>query len=199
MYLPRVSTLYRIGESFCVFSPPGALLGAEPLHLKEKPRQLLGEARPPHLPSIHAMFFSWWLQRRCGGAGADLSLRMVHVDRFRKARPMPVACRAGGGSVRHCCGAESRMLDGEIRPVAIPSACRRRETCAFSRYHSLCRPGIRDSGTLMNGCVRAILGKRRAVPRRPPSEAKYSGRFGLTPVVFQALRRVCIEFPFLAP
>ncbi|KAF8304385.1 hypothetical protein TcBrA4_0045980 [Trypanosoma cruzi] len=199
MYLPRVSTLYRIGESFCVFSPRRGAVGAEPLHLKEKPRQLLGEARPPHLPSIHAMFFHGWLQRRCGGAGADLSLRMVHVDRFSQSPADACGMPRGGGSVRHCCGAESRMLDGEIRPVAIPSACRRRETCAFSAVSLLCRPGIRDSGTLMNGCVRAILGKRRAVPRRPPSEAKYSGRFGLTPVVFQALRRVCVEFPFLAP
>ncbi|KAF8304723.1 hypothetical protein TcBrA4_0048070 [Trypanosoma cruzi] len=84
------------------------------------------------------------------------------------------------------------MLDGEIRPVAIPSACRRAgKRAPFSAVSLLCRPGIRDSGTLMRmDVVRAILGKRRAVPRRPPSEAKYSGRFGLTPVVFQALRRV---------
>ncbi|RNC35400.1 hypothetical protein TcCL_Unassigned01722 [Trypanosoma cruzi] len=132
---------------------------------------------------------------------------MVHVGRFSRSPADACGMPCGGGSVRNCCGAESRMLDGEIRPVVIPSVCRRRETCAFSAVSLLCRPGIRDTGTLMNGCVRAILGERRTVPRRrsparrrrPPSEAKYSGRFGLTPAVFQALRRVCIELPFLAP
>ncbi|RNC56021.1 hypothetical protein TcCL_ESM06429 [Trypanosoma cruzi] len=87
----------------------------------------------------------------------------------------------GSGSILHCCGTESRMLDGEIQPVLILSVCRRQATCASSVAWPLCHHEIGDSVTLMNGCVRAILSTRCTVSRwhshparrrQPPSEAK---------------------------
>ncbi|RNC39314.1 hypothetical protein TcCL_NonESM11346 [Trypanosoma cruzi] len=124
-----------------------------------------------------------------GGLKADLPLRTVQIGRFSQcpvdARGMP----CGSGSVRHCCGTETRTPDGEAQPVGIPSGCRRREACVFSADRPLCRREIGNSMTFTNACVLAILGTRSTVSRchSPPVQRRgfcvdlmlFMRRFGL--------------------
>ncbi|RNF04426.1 hypothetical protein TcG_10854 [Trypanosoma cruzi] len=100
-------------------------------HLKVEPHQYFREARLPHLPDVRSMLF-WVPAEPASGVNADLSLRTFPVGRFSQ---YPVDARGvpcGSGSVRHCCGTETRKLDGETKLAVISSGCRHRSTCIFS-------------------------------------------------------------------
>ncbi|RNC32040.1 hypothetical protein TcCL_Unassigned05393, partial [Trypanosoma cruzi] len=105
--------------------PAAAATGLAPFCIQGEPRQLPGEAQVPHFSSVHSTFLSGRLPSRGSGVDADSSPRTAHVSRFARrpvdARGMP----CGGASVRHCRSAKSRMLDGKIRAVVIPSWRRR--------------------------------------------------------------------------
>ncbi|RNC55018.1 hypothetical protein TcCL_ESM07503, partial [Trypanosoma cruzi] len=123
------------------------------------------EARLPPPPQCPLHAFFWVLAEPGSGVNADLPLRTVPVGRFSQC-PFDARCvPCCSGSVGHCCGTETRMLDGKAKPVVIPSGCRHRATCAFSAAWPLRRRGISDSVTLIKACVRASLGKRCAVSR----------------------------------
>ncbi|RNF16884.1 hypothetical protein TcG_06026, partial [Trypanosoma cruzi] len=142
-----------------------ALLAAEPFHLKEKPRQLFREARLPRFLSVQYMCFFRVPAEPGIGVDAELSPRAVHAGRFSQCQVDLRGVLCGGGSVRHRCGAKSRMLDSEIRPVAIPSGRRRRVSCAFSAAWPLCHHGIGDGIVFTNGCGLSPVGVRKK-PRK---------------------------------
>ncbi|RNF13009.1 hypothetical protein TcG_08724 [Trypanosoma cruzi] len=58
------------------------------------------------------------------GVKADLFHRTVHVGRFSRCPVDTHNVSCGGGSIRHRCGAKSRVPDGKIQPVVILSGRR---------------------------------------------------------------------------
>ncbi|RNC38882.1 hypothetical protein TcCL_NonESM11829, partial [Trypanosoma cruzi] len=109
-----------------------AVLVAGSFHLEERLRQYFCEAQILHLPSVRSMIFSRHLHGLAAGWMRHVPLQTSFwIVSAMSGRCLRLALPCGGGPVRRRCGAESRMPDGENRPVVVLSGRCRRATHVF--------------------------------------------------------------------